>query len=242
MRIPCPTSDRAPALITRKHAVFLLNVVAGWVDGVGFLALVGSVQAFPSFMSGNSTKVVTDIVSGKFALAAVIGGVVLAFIAGTIVARLLNDGSPRRETAALAAVAAGMWLACAGVIGGWSKDALLLLLAFTMGMINRALQGRNGYTVHTFISGAVVTIGSDIADAISGRGKWRQALVPLSIWGAILAGAGAGGFLTLKVGLLVAVIAPALAVTILAIANGVGWLQPAGDARDGHPDVIEVNC
>ena len=62
-------------VITRKQAVFTLNFVAGWVDAVGFLALVGSVQAFPSFMSGNSTKVVTDLVSGKLALAGLVAGV-----------------------------------------------------------------------------------------------------------------------------------------------------------------------
>ena len=228
-------------LITRRQAVFLLNFVAGWIDGVGFLALVGSVQAFPSFMSGNSTKIVTDAVSGKFGLAAAIGGVVLAFILGTIVARLLNDGSKRRETAALVAVALGMWSASAGASAGWSKDTLLVALAFTMGMINRSLQGRNGYTVHTFLSGAVVTIGSDIADAISGRGAWRQALVPLSIWGAILAGAALGAVVVLNIGLIGALIAPALVVTGLALANGLSWLQPAADAQDGHPQAIDMH-
>ena len=228
-------------MITRRQAVFLLNFVAGWIDGVGFLALVGTVQAFPSFMSGNSTKVVTDLVSGKFGLAAVIGGVVLVFILGTIVTRLLNDGSPRRETAALLAVAAGLWSACIGVGLDLGMDALLLLLAFAMGMINRALQGRNGYTVHTFISGAVVTIGSDIADAISGRGRWRQVLLPLSIWGAILTGAGAGGLMLLHANLLAALAVPSLAVTFLALANGAGWLEGAADPQDGHLDMIEMH-
>jgi uncharacterized membrane protein YoaK (UPF0700 family) len=110
-----------------------------------------------------------------------------------------------------------------------------------MGMINRSLQGRNGYTVHTFLSGAVVTIGSDIADAISGRGAWRQALVPLSIWGAILAGAALGAVVVLNIGLIGALIAPALVVTGLALANGLSWLQPAADAQDGHPQAIDMH-
>ena len=235
---PAIVEERSP-MLSRGHAVFLLNLVAGWIDGVGFLALVGTVQAFPSFMSGNSTKIVTDAASGKFGLAAAIGGVVLAFILGTIVARLLNDGSRRRETAALLAVAMGIWLASAGAIAGWSKDMLLLALAFAMGMINRSLQGRNGYTVHTFVSGVIVTIGSDVADAISGRGAWRQALLPLSIWGAILAGAAVGALVVLRIGLFPSLLVPALAVTALAFVNGLGWLEPAADRRDGHPEGID---
>ena len=111
-----------------------------------------------------------------------------------------------------------------------------------MGMINRALQGRNGFTVHTFVSGAVVTIGSDIADAISGRGEWRQTLLPLSIWGAILSGAFVGSFLTLKTDLIVALFAPAGVVSLLALANAVRWLEAANDARDGHPDAIDAHA
>ncbi|MXO67014.1 DUF1275 family protein [Altericroceibacterium endophyticum] len=226
-------------MITRKHAVFTLNFVAGWVDAVGFLALVGSVEAFPSFMSGNSTKVVTDLVSGKLTLAAMVAGVVLIFILGTIITRLVNDGTPWRETAALALVAGAKWMAVVGALSGWAHYTLLLLLAFAMGMINRALQGRNGFTVHTFVSGAVVAIGSDIADAISGRGQWKHILLPLSIWGTILAGAVIGAVLTLKIGLVFALVPPAVAVSLLALVNGAGWLEAAGDARDGHTDAID---
>ena len=108
-----------------------------------------------------------------------------------------------------------------------------------MGMINRALQGRNGFTVHTFVSGAVVAIGSDIADAISGRGQWKHILLPLSIWGTILAGAVIGAVLTLKIGLVFALVPPAIAVSLLALVNGAGWLEAAGDARNGHTDAID---
>ncbi len=229
-------------MITRKQAVFTLNFVAGWVDAVGFLALTGMVRAFPSFMSGNSTKVVTDLVSGKTALAGMVAGLVLVFILGTIVSRLINNGVRLRETAALAAVAGVLWLAGAGVLFGWNGYLLLLLLAFGMGMINRALQGRNGFTVHTFVSGAVVTIGSDIADAISGRGEWKQTLLPLSIWGAILSGAFVGSVLTLKIDLVVALFAPAGVVSLLALANAARWLEAANDARDGHPDAIDAHA
>lgn len=228
-------------MITRKQAVFTLNFVAGWVDAVGCLALVGSVRAFPSFMSGNSTKVVTDLVSGKGALAGLVAGVVLVFVLGTIVSRLINDGTRLRETAALAAVAGALWLAGLGVALRWEDYVLLLLLAFGMGMINRALQGKNGFTVHTFVSGVVVTIGSDIADAISGRGEWKQALLPLNIWGAILLGAFVGSILTLKVALVIALLTPAALVSLLALANGARWLEAAGDAQDGHLDAIEAH-
>ena len=228
------------AKITRKTAVFVLNYAAGWVDATGYLALVGAVQAFPSFMSGNSTKIVTDLVSGNFLTAALIAGVVFLFITGTIIARLLNDGTRRRETAALFAVAAGLWLAVLGKFLGWSHYALLCLFAFDMGMINRALQGSKGHTVHTFISGAVVSIGSDIADAISGRGKWRQALLPLSIWSAILLGALSGGLVMTNIGLRVAMIVPAIVITGMAIINWSGRLELASEPKEGHAGLFEA--
>lgn len=228
-------------VITRKQAVFTLNFVAGWVDAVGFLALVGSVQAFPSFMSGNSTKVVTDLASGKLSLAGLVAGVVVTFILGTVVARLINNGARWRETAALFMVASTLWVTTAGVLMGWDDYMLLILLAFAMGMINRALQGRNGFTVHTFVSGAVVAIGSDIADAFSGRGKWRQVLLPLTIWGAILAGAIAGGILTLGKGLFFALVVPSLAVSCLVLINGANWLEAPSKAQDGHTNAIETH-
>ncbi|WP_144097911.1 YoaK family protein [Croceicoccus sediminis] len=222
-------------MITRSHAVFTLNFVAGWVDAAGFLALAGAVRAFPSFMSGNSTKVVADVVSGDFSLARLVTVVVLAFMAGAFIARLINNGTRRRESAALAGVAGVVWFALAGVLAGWSDYPVLLLLALGMGMINRALQGRDGYTVLTFVTGAIVTIASDIADAISGRGEWRQVLQPLSIWGAILSGAAAGGLLTLNVGLHAGLFIPALIISLLSIVNALGKLEPAEGPQDGHP-------
>ena len=116
-----------------------------------------------------------------------------------------------------------------------------MILAFSMGMINRALQGKNGFTVHTFVSGAAVAIGSDIADALSGRGEWKQILLPLSIWGAILIGAVVGSIVTLKIGLVFALAGPALAVMLLALSNGAGWLEAASETRDGHSDTIETH-
>ena len=228
-------------MVSRKLGGVALNAVAGWVDAVGFLALVGSVEAFPSFMSGNSTKVVTDIVSGDGRAAVLIASVVAVFIAGTVIARLINDGSPRREAAAMSGVALALWVACAGATLASNDFATLLVLAFAMGMINRSLQGRSGYTVHTFVSGAVVTIGSDIADALSGRANWRQVLLPLSIWGAILCGALAGGMLTLRAGLLPGLVVPAVVVSSMALLAASGALEPAGEPKDGHGDHLNAH-
>lgn len=226
-------------MITRRSAVFALNSVAGWVDAVGFLAVAGSVRAFPSFMSGNSTRVVTDLVTGQTALARMIGAIVLVFIAGAIVARLINDGTRWRETAALAVVSLVLALAAAGTMETRSGYTLLLALAFAMGMINRALQGSSGYTVHTFVTGAVVTIASDFADAITGRGPWSQILLPLAIWGAILLGATAGGLAMIHFGPALALAVPAILVAVLAIADGLGWIITPHDPIDGHVDAIE---
>ena len=61
-------------MVSRKLGVVTLNLVAGWVDAAGFLALVGPVSAFPSFTSGDSTKVVFDLVSGDTQAASLIAG------------------------------------------------------------------------------------------------------------------------------------------------------------------------
>ena len=155
------------------------------------------------------------------------------FIAGTILARLVNDGSARREALALGGVALASWAAWLGAWLTWNGFTTLLILAFAMGMINRSLQGRSGYTVHTFVSGAVVTIGSDIADALSGRANWRQVLHPLSIWGAILCGALAGGTLTLRAGLLPGLVVPAVAVSGMALLALMGRWSRLANRRTG---------
>ena len=163
------------------------------------------------------------------------------FIAGTILARLVNDGSARREALALGGVALASWAAWLGAWLTWNDFTTLLILAFAMGMINRSLQGRSGYTVHTFVSGAVVTIGSDIADALSGRANWRQVLHPLSIWGAILCGALAGGMLTLRAGLLPGLVVPAVSGIGHGATGADGALEPAGEPKDGHGDHVKVH-
>ena len=47
--------------------------------------------------------------------------------------------------------------------------------------------------------------------------------------------------LTLELGLFAALFGPAFAVSLLALANAAGWLEPAAEARDGHMDTIETH-
>ncbi|MGV0879028.1 YoaK family protein [Martelella sp. FLE1502] len=136
----------------------VLNAVTGWVDAVGYLALLSSIQMFPSFMSGNLTKIVTEAVSGHGATSVKIAGAVLAFFAGGVVGRLVNTGEARRDPASLALVAGVLGASAVNLEMGGSPYLTLVALAAAMGMINHAFNGHMDFEVRTYLSGILVTL------------------------------------------------------------------------------------
>ena len=200
----------------------ILNAVAGWVDAVGYLALLSSVQMFSSFMSGNLTKIVTEAVSGNGATSLKIAGAVLAFFAGGVVGRLVNAGEARRDPASLALVAGVLGALAVNLEMGGSPYLTLVALAAAMGMINHAFSGHMDFEVRTYLSGILVTLAGRVADASAGRARWREAVAPVATLLSVLVGAFAGALTVIHAPLVVSIALPAAVIAVIVVALLIG--------------------
>ena len=209
----------------------ILNAVSGWVDAVGYLALLASIRMFPSFMSGNLTKIVTDAVSGEFRSAALIAGAVVAFFTGAVAGRLVNGGHARRDPWSLAMVAAVLAASAINLRLDGIEYLSLLALAAAMGMINNAYSGRMQFHVHTFLSGVWVSLATALADMIAGRAGWRAAVVPAVTLLSVLTGAFAGALSVTFAPLSVSIFVPSAVIAVIVVALLSG-LVPMDDAAD----------
>ena len=219
-------------LFTQDHVSMVLNAVAGWVDSMGYLSLLASLRMFPSFMSGNLTKIVTDAVTGDFSSARGIAGAVSAFFAGVIIARLVNGGAESRDPISLAMVAFTLGVSALNLRLGGSEYLTLVLLALGMGMINRAFSGHMAYQVRPFLSGVWVQLGSTLADVIVGRASLSEAVGPTVTVGTVLIGAMSGAVAITYANTTFAIAVPASVVTLIVLVLLAGLVEPR-DREDG---------
>lgn len=215
---PQTTAQNTRQPLARGFVSLLLNAVAGWVDAVGYLALLASIQMFPSFMSGNLTKIVTDAVSGEAMKSWMIAGAVLAFFIGAVVGRLVNAGKARRDPLSLALVAGVLAFSAVNLELGGFEYVTLLALAASMGMINHAFSGHMQFHVHTFLSGVWLTLAAAVADLIAGRAGWREALAPAMTLLSVLTGAFTGALAVTYAPLAVSIFMPTAVILLVVIA------------------------
>ena len=213
--------DYPPRLIGLAVA---LAALAGFVDAIAFTRLGGY---FVSFMSGNSTRLGVGIglADGTAALAA---GLILAFVAGVMVATIVaRRFAERRKVAVLSAVtatltlAAALWMVLPGPLP-------LLLVAAAMGMENGVF-ARDGEVAIgvSYMTGSLVRMAQRLAGTLMGDPA-RWAFVPhLALW----LGFAVGVVLGAKVG----VAAADAALWIAAIAAGGLTLVAAGLTRGRGP-------
>ena len=203
--------------------------VAGWIDVVGILQLLGSLQVFPSFMSGNTTQVFSSLVQGETYAALLYGGVIGAFTLGVLLGRLLNDGSRGREAAALFAEALLLAAALLAAERGASAEIILLILTLAMGWNNVALKASHGLEPKTYVSGALVALGSLLADALSGRTSRAQLRVPLVTWLSLSLGSLAGGLVSSTASLTAALLVPAALLALIGVGVAFDLVKPHGE-------------
>lgn len=178
-------------------AVAALAVLAGFVDGFGYVYLGGY---FVSFMSGNTTRVGVGVAATDLATAGFGMLLIVAFIAGVMGGTALARPA-RRHTSTLVlslvavALAAGAVLAALG-----ATPAAAAALAVAMGAVNTTFSGGNEVSFGiTYMTGALVKIGQGIVNALRGgsRTAWLRYVV---LWVSILAGAVIGAFAQRTIG------------------------------------------
>ena len=166
-----------------------LSALAGYVDGIGFLHLGG---LFVSFMSGNSTRMAVNLANGHWHDAAGAFGLIALFVAGAAAGSLivLGRGGHCQVWVLLAeALLLGVGAACYGV--GWSNAAIAAIV-LAMGLENAVFQIDGGAGLGlTYITGALVKVGQDIAVTLPGGARWGWA-PSLLLWAALVAGSVCG--------------------------------------------------
>lgn len=171
--------------------VAALAMLAGFVDGFGFVNLGGY---FVSFMSGNTTRVGVGIAGDDLAAvglgAVLIASFVVGAMSGTIVAK---PGRRRSEFLVLLLVTAA--LAVGAVLAAFKSEyPAAACLAFAMGAVNTAFSGGGEVSFGiTYMTGALVKIGQGIVRAFRGGSPtaWTRYLL---LWAAILLGAVLGAW------------------------------------------------
>jgi len=174
-----------------RHAQVIaiaLAVLAGFVDGIGFVQLSGF---FVSFMSGNSTRLGVGLTHDlNYALTAF--GLIVAFVIGAAAGSLVGHATAhRRRSAVLFFVA--IILALAALLDTLAASAIAAgLMAFAMGATNATFEeGGETRVAVTYMTGALVKMGQRLASVLrggSGEGFFAYAL----LWAGLVAGALAG--------------------------------------------------
>ncbi len=197
-----------------------LSALAGYVDALGFMHLRGF---FVSFMSGNSTQLAVGLIDrSQDALRA--GQLIALFVAGVIIGALVGRrAESRRRLAVLTLVTALLGIGAFAVV--FDRPAIAVIaMVLAMGAENAVFQ-RDGQ-VHiglTYMTGALVKLGQQIAEALSGgnRTSWLPYLL---LWSGLVGGAIAGAGVYARIGLtglwLAALVAAACTVCAAVIGEG----------------------
>lgn len=171
----------------RSHQRLAVGVaiLAGFVDATGFVESGGF---FVSFMTGNSTRLAVGIAewqrSGLFA-----GGMIALFLTGVVIGSLLAARAKPSRAVAVLSLAALLLAGATGLRIGGVEWPAIACLALSMGVVNAALEGKDGAVVGvTYMTGTLVQMGQKIANRLRGEGDGRW-LPHLGLWLSLVDGA-----------------------------------------------------
>jgi uncharacterized membrane protein YoaK (UPF0700 family) len=191
-----------------------LSMLAGYVDGIGFLHLGG---LFVSFMSGNSTRLGVSLAEAQWWQAAGALGLIALFVAGAAAGSLVVlGGGTERQPWLLLIEAALLALAALCHVYGLSLLAIAGIV-LAMGLENAVFQIDGGAGLGlTYVTGALVKAGQLLAVSLTGGPRWDW--VPnLLLWAALVAGSAAGALAYLKLNLAAIWFAAGAALALAAI-------------------------
>ncbi|WP_038953180.1 YoaK family protein, partial [Bradyrhizobium japonicum] len=131
-----------------------LSMLAGYVDGIGFLHLGG---LFVSFMSGNSTRLGVSLAEAQWWQAASALGLIALFVAGAAAGSLVVLGGGAERQPWLLLIETGL-LAAAGLCHAYGLSNLAIAaIVLAMGLENAVFQIDGGAGLGlTYVTGALV--------------------------------------------------------------------------------------
>jgi len=172
----------------RRWLALGLAGLAGFIDATGFIA---SQQYFVSFMSGNTTRLSVDLVTGA-SRPLVPAFLILGFVAGVTAGALVAYRTERwRKTAVIGLTTALIAGSAVGRASG-IEPLFLACSVLAMGAINNTYNRNREVAVGlTYMTGALVRFGQGIAAWLSGevRPGWMLNTV---LWGSLALGAAGG--------------------------------------------------
>jgi len=169
-----------------------LSLLAGMTDAIGFLAT----GDFASFMSGNTTRLATDVAAGRWSTAAHLALAIFVFVLGNVGGVLLQRLIRQRACVLLGLLA--LLLAVAASLP--DASVALLVGVFAMGMVNVVVEQVYGLPIGlTYVTGALSRFGRGLGRWLLGerRRGWGIQLVP---WLGMLLGAVLGALLEAHLG------------------------------------------
>jgi uncharacterized membrane protein YoaK (UPF0700 family) len=239
-------------LVRVKAAVAqLLTFAAGFVDIVGFRALY---QRFVANMTGNTIHLAEGLVQGNWHLVALTGSIIGAFVAASILGRIIIEAGSRHDFQRVASFTLLLELAMISLVIGMGTQGysartglwMLAILAGAMGLQTVTLTRVGVLTVHTtFVTGMLNKLAQLIAhtlflsyDIRKGQSSTRahrrivvrQSIYMFCIWLLYFVGAVVGTFGSLRFGLRALVVPAAL----LGLAIIVDQLQPLSIQEEQH--------
>lgn len=182
---------------------WILAAVAGLIGAAAFTHSAGF---FVTFMTGNTERAVLGVFRNEQWLSITAGLLLASFVAGVVIASLCRRhfwlNHPHGPT-----VLAAAFLVLAAVVDtrmdGWSTTNVsfvpVLFVAFGIGALNTSFVSNGEVSIPlSYVTGTLVKLGQGIERHISG-GRATDWLGYLLLWGSFIAGATAGGCISLIV-------------------------------------------
>ena len=211
--------------VARTLPAYALTAVAGWIDTVGIVLFFEELQIFPTYMSGNTTRLFVSAEQGDLRRLGLFGAVIVLFVIGAGVGRWVNDGSRAREATGLLLEATLIFSAALTAASTAPETLTLGLLAAAMGWNNVALEPRHGVVPRGFITGTLISLASAVADALARRGPWARVKKPALVWLSLAGGALAGVYSTTLLSDTLVLLVPTIVVALCGAAVAMGWVR-----------------
>lgn len=174
---------------SRRILAFAIAALAGYVDAIGYLSVGGY---FVSFMSGNTTRLATDLVrDARLALTPLL--LISGFVGGVAISRVLVARTGRYRKPSILAMVTGL-LAVAFLARRAESPTLALgAMVLAMGALNNTFHRGEVPVGLTYMTGALVRIGQGIGEKIIGHGSTGLTMF-LGLWLSLASGAIGGAF------------------------------------------------